>query len=289
MDWEKAKKIFIYMLVVLNAVLFVLNYSVGSRYKITQKEEAAVYRVLSENGMGIYCDLIKENKPMRLLSVSAAGYEAENFRKMFFGENENVETILEFDRVILKGGGKTLEIKDNNIKLYCDGGTGEIANFGAQTAKEAAESFARQMTAEGHNESSIEKIYKDGEKYVFEFDEMFSGFKIFSNTIRIDVAQKGVVYAEASYFDVGSFYGDKQEICSCDEALLTVMYKVLEEGGSVGRYIENIEKGYDFQSAADVYDPVSIKLVPCYRIYVSGVEKPYRVNAYTNEIIEYAE
>ena len=83
MDWEKAKKTFIYLLILLNVVLLGLNYIEGTKYKMTQSEEAAVYKVLSSNGIGIYCDLIKKNKPMRGLSVSAAGTDPEIFKKIF--------------------------------------------------------------------------------------------------------------------------------------------------------------------------------------------------------------
>ena len=62
--------------------------------------------------------------------------------------------------------------------------------------------------------------------------------------------------------------------------------EIVKDGDSIGRYIEDIEMGYDFQSAGENYDPADIKLVPCYRVYVSGEETPYTVNAYTNEIID---
>ena len=289
MDWEKAKKTFIYLLILLNVVLLGLNYIEGTKYKMTQSEEAAVYKVLSSNGIGIYCDLIKKNKPMRSLSVSAAGTDPEIFKKIFFDENEDVQTILEFDRIVLKSNDKKLETDDNNIEFYCDVGTGKIENFGIQSAKEAAEKFAQNMNLNGKNKISLEKTYKNGENYVFEFDEEYSGYKIFSNRKKIEVSEKGIVYAQASYYNVESFTGDKREICRCDEALLTVMYKIMSEKNSVGRYIENIELGYDFQNSSEGYDQGTIRLVPCYMVYVSGIDKPYSVNAYTNEIIENAQ
>jgi len=172
------------------------------------------------------------------------------------------------------------------VEFYCENGTGIIENFGRQTAKEAAEKFAEKIDSTG-GKNALEKIYQLGDRYIFVFDETFSGYKVFSNTKHIEVTKNGVVYADAAYYDVGNNVGEKMEICGSDEALLTVMYQVLDEGNSVGRYVEDIEIGYDFQSANENYDPDNIKLVPCYRVYVSGTERPYTINAYTNKIISY--
>jgi len=286
MDWEKAKKTFIYLLIVLNVLLFAANYYFGTKYKLTQKEEAAVHQVLSYNGMGIYCELVKENKPMRALSVSAVEYEVDKLKGLFFDSDEETKTILEFEQIILESESKRLEIQDNYVEFYCENGTGIIENFGRQTAKEAAEKFAEKIDSTG-GKNALEKIYQLGDRYIFVFDETFSGYKVFSNTKHIEVTKNGVVYADAAYYDVGNNVGEKMEICGSDEALLTVMYQVLDEGNSVGRYVEDIEIGYDFQSANENYDPDNIKLVPCYRVYVSGTERPYTINAYTNKIISY--
>ena len=72
---------------------------------------------------------------------------------------------------------------------------------------------------------------------------------------------------------------------------VTVNNKVIirTEKISPDQYIENIELGYDFQNSSEGYDQGTIRLVPCYMVYVSGIDKPYSVNAYTNEIIENAQ
>ena len=48
MDWEKAKKIVIIVLIILNAGLYGLNYNKNERYKVTQSEEKAIYNVLGK-------------------------------------------------------------------------------------------------------------------------------------------------------------------------------------------------------------------------------------------------
>ncbi|MBR5468306.1 MAG: two-component system regulatory protein YycI [Firmicutes bacterium] len=284
MDWEKAKKTFIYLLIVLNILLFAANYVVSSKYKLTQKEEAAVHQVMSNSGMGIYCNLIKENKPMRSLGVSAADFEGEEIKNLFFDEDEEFSTTLEFEQIVFENEDKRLEVQDNLVKFYCYDGTGRIANFGRQTAKDAAEEFInKRMTDE---KSSLQRLYQLDDRYVFEFDGTFSGYKVFSSKKRVEVDKNGVVYCEITYYNPEGFTGDKLEICGSDEALLSVLYKVKEEGDAVGRYVEDMEIGYDLPEESENYNPADIKLVPCYRVYVSGAEEPYKVNAYTNSIIE---
>ncbi len=46
-----------------------------------------------------------------------------------------------------------------------------------------------------------------------------------------------------------------------------------------------MELGYDFQEMEYLKVDNVAKLVPCYRIYVLGKQKPYIINAYTNEMI----
>lgn len=46
-----------------------------------------------------------------------------------------------------------------------------------------------------------------------------------------------------------------------------------------------MELGYDFQDSEEEIADTMIKLVPCYRIYIMGKEKPYIINAYTNEMV----
>ena len=285
MDWEKAKKTFIYLLIVLNILLFAANYIMGTKYKLTSKEEAAVYQVLSSNGMGIYCNLIEENKPMRALSVSAADFEGENIENVFFDDKEEFSTTLEFEQIVFENAEKRLEVQDNLVKFYCEGGTEKIENFGRQTAKDAAEEFVIRKSILGEK-NSLEKLSQSEDRYIFDFDGIYSGYKVFSSKKHVEVDKNGIVYCEMTYFEPEGFTGDKQEICGCDEALLSVMYKVKEEGSSVGRYVEDVELGYDLPKESENYDPADIKLVPCYRVYVSGSEEPYMVNAYTNTIIE---
>ena len=64
--------------------------------------------------------------------------------------------------------------------------------------------------------------------------------------------------------------------------MLTFLYELKKENLSYGIIITNMERGYDFQSSANIVSGDSLSLVPCYRIYIQGTDEPFTINAYTN-------
>ena len=128
MDWRKAKKIIILMLIIINAALFVANRYYNNDYRVTQSEEEAVYRLLSKNGIGIYTDIISEYQPMRQLDVTVSPPDLDNLRNMFFEDDENVETEIEFDQSILRSYSAELIAEDSGFFYSCPTGKGETTD-----------------------------------------------------------------------------------------------------------------------------------------------------------------
>ncbi|HCT64139.1 MAG TPA: hypothetical protein DIC60_02505 [Lachnospiraceae bacterium] len=286
MDWEKVKRIFIWLLIVLNIGLFSENYITNRQYVMTSAQEKAIYEVLGSNGIGMYTELIKKTTPMRQLSVFMVPIETESFKSMFFGEDEDVKITLQFDKTIFASDTKSLIIQDNSIVFLNHGGSGELETFTKKTALKAADDFIKRVGMASSENIKLESVdYNDG-KYIFEYNERYKDYKLFSNIKRITVSQKGVIMASAAYYKVENFVGESRKICTCDEVLLTFLGEVKKEGKTEGVYIEKIELGYDFQDSGDVADGSNLRLVPCYRIFVSGSSREYLINAYTNQIME---
>ncbi|MCI1958119.1 MAG: two-component system regulatory protein YycI [Clostridia bacterium] len=286
MNSERIKKIFIYMLIVVNIGLFYLNYQNRQKYILSSANEKAVYQVLSENGIGMYTDIIKHSYPMRQLSVSIPSFDNDMLKKRFFDSGENVKISLEFDRTMLVSDNKNITLKGNSLYFSCPDGTGEIKDFSKKTAEKAANDFIQKLVLDKGNEITLEKITSDNENYTFVYSESFKSNKLFCSNKSVTVAKTGIVNAEAKYYTAIGFWGLKQDICSCDEALLTMLHEIKKSGSAKeGMYVENIELGYDFEDSLESTDITGIRLVPCYRIYVSGIESPFIINAYTNSII----
>ncbi|MGL4790780.1 MAG: two-component system regulatory protein YycI [Anaerotignaceae bacterium] len=284
MDWEKIKRIVIYLLVILNLGLLVANYITNKSYSLTTAEERAIYKVLSDNGIGMYTSIIKNTPPMRSLSVSVTQIDIEDMRSKFFEEGEQVNMSWEFDRTILASENKSLTIQENNIIFSNPKGTGMVKNFTKENALEVANRFLAKIYIEGTKSVQLESVETGNDYYLFHYNESYKGYKLFSNSKTICVSKDGVTSLNASFYTAQNFVGEKREIYSCDEALLAFMMEINKNETKDNIYVENIELGYDFQEATDIAEAGRIRLVPCYRIFVAGNAVPYIINAYTNQI-----
>ena len=54
-------------------------------------------------------------------------------------------------------------------------------------------------------------------------------------------------------------------------------------GGNAGKFIEEMEIGYDFKDTDEIVDGSKMRLVPCYRIYLLNEDEPFTIYAYTNK------
>jgi hypothetical protein len=182
---------------------------------------------------------------------------------------------------------ENVTLQGNSLYYYCPEGTGNIDNFSKETAEKAADDFIQKLLLDEKNAITLEKITSANNSYTFVYSESFKSNKLFCSNKSVTVSKTGIVGAEAKYYTAVDFWGPKQDICSCDEALLTMLHEIKKENvEKAGMYVENIELGYDFEDSLESTDITGIRLVPCYRIYISGIELPFIINAYTNTIIE---
>lgn len=287
MDWEKIKKIFIYILVLVNIGLFAVNYKNARKYTMTSEEERAVFKLLSDNNIGVYTNLIKNSPPMRQAAVTVPVFTNEEIRNMFFSSDEELKITVDFDSVEFKSSEKEVTVSGNSIHFVSENGTGEIKEIGRKKAFDQAEDFIESLDITEGRTIEAETVRDENNGYRVYFSESFGGEKIFCSFAEVYVTEKGVEEADFTFYDTEGYIGEKRQICSSDEALLTVMYEIKSVSDLPKEtYIEKIERGYDFGNENDIADVSVIKLVPCYRIYVSSFNEPFIVNAYTNTIMK---
>ncbi len=288
MDWNRVKSIFIYILIVINICLFVLNYKEGQKYTLTSEQEKAVYELLSNNNIGVYTNLIKKFSPMRQLAVTTPVFDNDSIRSVFFDKNEEIKITVDFDRTVFKGESKTVTLYGNILVFECPDGTGAIENLTQKKAAESAENFINSLTFEGRNNIEMEKVSEYENGYLVEFNELYGKSSVFCSSRNVYITEDGIISMVSEFYNIEGYTGEKRQICSCDEALLTVLYDIKNSGDEMptGAYIEKIELGYDLQAQSDISQINTLKLVPCYRVFISGFDKPFTVDAYTNEIAE---
>lgn len=283
MDWEKAKKIVIIVLIILNAGLFGLNYNKNERYKVTQSEEKAIYNVLGKNGINLYTEIIKEAMPMRTINVKPKELSADELKKEFF-KDEEVNISVEFNKTILKSKERFLTLQNNHIKLENYNGTGKYIGLNGDSASNIVENYIKDMPLfAGYKPDNI---LQEGDGYIVEFIKEYKDFKLFNSKARFFVTDNGIMWFESGFYEQEIFSGEKKNLCMPDEALLTFMYEI-KKLGIEQIYINQMELGYDFTDKAEIAEGSQLKLYPAYRIYTSYSSDPFIINAYTNELKKY--
>jgi len=82
MDWSKAKRVAIFILVIVNIILLGLNYKKDREYELTAAQEKAVFSIMAANGINIYTELVSNYAPMSSINVSIPEINPEIFLKM---------------------------------------------------------------------------------------------------------------------------------------------------------------------------------------------------------------
>ncbi|MPN29801.1 hypothetical protein SDC9_177254 [bioreactor metagenome] len=189
---------------------------------------------------------------------------------------------MDYNKVIYKSGSKTLTIAGNNVSFIDDSGSSK--NILEEDAKRVADSLMKNIGIKTTGNYELDGFSKSESSYSFEYFLKFKKFKIFSSKAEVEVSALGIKSFSVSFFNIDNQLEKKQDICSCDEALLTFMYEIKKKNIEENIFINNIELGYDFQNTGEIAEGRSLKLVPCYYIYVANEESPYIIDAYKNEI-----
>ena len=281
MNWTKAKRIIIVMLIALNAVLFVANRFYNNGYRLAQDEERAAYQLLAQNGIGIYTDLLTDYSPMKQLDVTVVSPDIEELKVMFFDAEDTVDTNVELEKTVMESYSAKLIAENSKISYSCPTGYGDITGVGKKAAQDLANSFLKRMGSK-YSSYVLDRItYKNG-GYQLEYYDYYKGYKVFCNYCTFFIDDSGIKTIESENYDINGFVEENNEICSSAEAILTYIYDT-QNSDRTGRFIEDMEIGYDFKESEEIVDGTKIRLVPCYHIFLINEENPFAIYAYTNK------
>ena len=281
MEWKAVKNLLLVLLLMINAVLGFFNYEQYQQNMLSSSQEKAIYEVLSQNRIILYTDLLTKFPPMRKLSLSAPMYSRDDMKQQFFAQEEVTITV-EFEN-------KILTMEGNKCQLVFINGTRESKKITLDEARKEAKEFMESLSIKVAENFEIGNVQEIENGYKVTFFEKYKGEYVFANCFEIYIGEKGISHVDLNYFITEGFTGDKKDICFSDEALLTFLREIEKEREEIGIYetvtVQKMELGYDFQEMEYLKVDNVAKLVPCYRIYVLGKQKPYIINAYTNEMI----
>ncbi len=288
MEWKAVKNLLLVLLLMINAVLGFFNYEQYQQNMLSSSQEKAIYEVLSQNRIILYTDLLTKFPPMRKLSLSAPMYSRDDMKQQFFAQEEVTITV-EFNKTIITGENKILTMEGNKGQLVFINGTRESKKITLDEARKEAKEFMESLSIKVAENFEIGNVQEIENGYKVTFFEKYKGEYVFANCFEIYIGEKGISHVDLNYFITEGFTGDKKDICFSDEALLTFLREIEKEREETGIYetvtVQKMDLGYDFQEMEYLKVDNVAKLVPCYRIYVLGKQKPYIINAYTNEMI----
>lgn len=284
MEWGRAKKFVIVLLVLLNVCLAVLNYQQERTGAMTAAQERAIFEVLSHNGITMYTDLITETQPMSRLSVMVPSYTKEELEKTFF----------DGEKTVVVPGKTSMVYRSDQIEMILEGPYGQLEFMDVEKEQgEITRGSAVQLAETYMN--SIKEAFPDfvsadvldtEDGCCVEFYQKYDGHSVFSNWFKVYVCAQGIYRVEFSYCQIQGYQGDKKDIFYADEALLTFMRALLQEDAGTGEVTVNrMELGYDLVEQTESVSGGTLNLVPCYRIDTMELDAPYIINAYTCEVV----
>ncbi len=282
MEWEKAKKFVIILLVCLNVVLAVLYQSQQKEHSVSAAQEKAVFEVLSKNGITMYTDLITEYVPMRRLVCKKVLYTKERLEQIFFDGKKTV-VIPSDGRILYRGDDSILTMQGGKGEMVYDVSVGK-ENLTKDQATDQAEAYMKHLQKEFQH-FVLYGTQEQEKGYCVKFYQKYEGQYIFSNYIFVYVSEDGVYRTEFCYQPIEGYIGERKDIFYADEALLTFMRKWQEINPKQNATIQRMDLGYmttEMNGRADG----SGYAVPCYMISVMEHQQPFFINAYTCQMIK---
>lgn len=282
MEWGRAKRFVIVLLVLLNVVLAALNYRQRQENTMTSAQERAIFEVLSQNGVTLYTELPTVSKPMARLSAELPSYSKETLERLFF-EGEKTTVTVGTGKSVYRGQDATLTLdgaygllERNNVKL----GKGSLSRSAAQRT---AEKFISQ-TEYFFGTYSEPVVTDQADGFLVNFYGTFRREDVFANYFSIFVTEDGIRRITFSYCPIQGYTGEKRDICHADEALLALMRQWRKDGRKEAT-ISRIALGYDRIERGNASIDGTVKFEPCYRVYIMEETEPALIHAYTCQIV----
>lgn len=271
MEWIRAKKYTIIMLLLLNAVLLCLNVYKNFETRLSNSRISAITSLLEQRNVIIASTLPKSYKPMADISASEQNFDFIKIEKIFMEDQSDVKRTDEYNSVVFISDNSRVSVKGSTIN-YTSESPVEINDKAA--AKEYAQNMIDRIN-DYFGKYSFHSIYTIDGGYSIKFYEKAYNHNIYSNFAYFIIKGNNIALA-LNYLRIGNELSDKNNIYAADEALYSAAELIAEENEKPR--ITNVELGYYAIKSNSGSDEVA---VPFYLIVANG--KEYYVNAYTGE------
>lgn len=279
MNLKKSKNYTITFLILLNLILLLFNIVNNKKNHLSDTQISAITEVLSKDGISIETELPEQFEPSPQYSAKSASYDLLELQNIFFQGSESVKRTEEFDKTIFSSPDASLSIQ-NGVILYENTQPADGYSYNKNDITELCSFYTSKLN--GHYSNlTLDKYTDFGGYSTVLYTDSINGGKIYSNYLLAYVYNDMTYSIKAAYNEFPELVGEKIEICSADEALFIFCnsFKKLYDISNI--VIESMDLGY---YTADNYSSTFVNLIPHYRIFITGDETPYYVNAYTSSM-----
>ena len=298
MNMERVKTLVIVFLLLLNVVLFALNWQQTLRYQLTSEQETAITTLLLRNHIRLEqgVSMRKNFAPMPQIELAPFHCDILHLTRALFDSSEILAPLsIEDDgkiRTKVQSGQKSLVVTGSGFAFDNPpgfGGSKEPVIVSEATALCAG------VLERLYGQSSeyrdlrlvldyVSPVREEGYCWV-EYRSDYRDYTVYSSYMRFKVGPGGIEQIRASLYLPQRFAEGEREIYSTDEALYALLQEIRNIYGGKGEeiLIRRMDMVYYVVDAPE--DETAIKADPYYRMYLSNrPEQPVLINAYTNTV-----
>ncbi len=274
MEWRKATKYVIIMLLAVNAVLFCLNLYKANSTVVSSARIADISALLKDRDITLNCTLPNKYRPMAQLNTHNYSFDYIKLQNLFMWGRTDITRTEKYSSVVFASGSDSLVIKGSSIEYT---GTADREITSAEDAQIYADDIADRINKlfgsyELYSSDTAQGTYSI--KYYSKYDNR----NVFSNFLYFTVNGSNINIS-LNYSEIGGVSGKKESIIGSDEALFAVIDSIKTDYPD-NSIVSDVELGYydsELSAADENY------AVPCYVIRAG--DREYFVNAYTGEVL----
>jgi len=291
-EWEKAKNYILVFFLLLNICLGFLLFWENRRYTMGSEQSRLIRTVLDQNNISLYTIPMRRFPPMRPLNIRGFYYNEEALLEILFDNPADVERTESGGRVVFTNGSGGMNISNGFIHFVAPGGFAHEGQVEFATLSLAPEdvnlSNALPLTDEfiGNYFPTFvqDDHFRVSRGIRITYRQVYRGRLVHSNFIQFLVTPNGIQEIEMRFGEITGHAVTPEAIFSPDEALLTFVQRVRHISLVSPMTIVNMDLVYHQVYYSD--QPNDYHAVPFYRIFIYGNDRPFLINAFTNDAID---
>lgn len=268
MEWNKAKKYTIFILLILNIVLFALSMYKSFDTRLSNTRVNTITQLLKDKGITLTAQLPSRYKPMPNLVMNEFVFDNIRLQNIFMSGEQNVRRTEEYNSVVFVSDTARTSIRGSVINY--NGRVNSNLSSIADGMKYAEDVVAKVNEYFGGYRFHSSQNLSDG--YTLRFYEVYNGINIYSNYMYFTIKGDSVTIV-LNYAEPLNELNTRKNIFAADEALYSAMPNILQENKNP--VISSVELGYyvisDFESTNNEAIPVYLIVANNKEYYVDAL------------------